>query len=283
MHLLQNLKISYNLGVIDNSNFTLEPIPGKDTCKAAVLENGERYFIKFLRDYNNEKLTVEEIFNEVAEERILSALGISDLGHTVKMVNSKLAIIQKYFPKNWSCVEQEGLEITSIEEWATLLTVESWVRQCDRGMGANHHVGLAVVDGVGIKYRAIPLDLGHSFIGHPGNYNGIDDDLTPDWVKNSLFWTTRKFPKTALEETVSKAEKISIVQVLNGALDHILQATNWSEDIKTHLKNHADRAANFLYVRRPKLREVLLTWWDQANQGTEVVGEALQQPVVVAA
>lgn len=272
--------------MLGNSNFTLEPILGKEnTCKTAILENGDRYFVKFLRTYDNEFQTAEEIFNEIAEERVLKALGVSDLGHTVETVNSRIAIVQRYYPKNWSQVEQEGLEIIDIEEWATLLAAETWVRQSDRGVGANHHVGLVIVDGVGVKYRAIPLDLGHSFVGHPGGYNGIDDDLNQDWIK-SLFWTSKKFPRAALEASVSEIEKVSIVQVINGALEHILQATNWSDDLRTHLKNHADRVANFLYARRPKLKDALLGWWDQTQAiagNIAVPNDMVEQVMPVAA
>lgn len=268
--------------MFDDVKFTLESIPGKDTCKTAVLENGERYFVKFLRTYDNELLTAEELFNEIAEERILAALGITDLGHTVKMINSRLAIVQRHYPKNWSSVEQENLEIAYVEEWATLLAAETWVRQGDRGVGSHHHVGLVVVDGVGVKYRAIPLDLGSSFIGHPGGYTGLDDDLNPEWVK-SLFWTSKQFPRASLEEVLSKVDKLSIVQVLNGALEHILQATNWSEDIATHLKNHADCAANFLSVRRPKLKDVLLAWWDQTQTVVKTVPADAEGQAVLAA
>ncbi len=252
---------------LSNKNFILHPHPsGKITCKVAVLENDDKYFVKYLRTYDNEFHTAEEIFNEVLEERILAALDISDLNHSVEPVNSRIAIVQRYYAKNWSNVASEGLEIANFDEWPLFLTAETWVRQTDRGPGKNEHVGLAVVDGVGSKYRAGPLDLGCSFVGQPGGYEGVDDDLTSDWVK-SLFWTKQDFPKAALEEAIAKIEKLSIVQIVNSAMEHILQASNWSEEVKVHIKKHGDRVANFLYARRAKLKEVLLGWWDQAHAG----------------
>lgn len=261
---------------LPDAEFTLEPHhSGKATCFVANFSTGERFFAKFPRTSENEVQGIEEIFNELLGGKIFSTLGIYDIKYDVKPLNLRLAIIQRYHPKDWSNAEDEGVEVVNLDEWPLFLAAESWMRQSDRLLDKKEHVGLALVDGEPGRYRAIPLDLGHALIGHPGGYTGVDEDLTSEWMKN-LFWTNKDIKKDALISAISLIEKVPVYQVIYEIVQDVLKISNWSETIKLHLKKHADNVAHFLLVRRVKLKEVLLAWWEEKYKDLNTISNSEQ-------
>lgn len=261
---------------LPEAEFILEPHHSdKATCFVANFSTGEKLFVKFPRTSENEIQGIEEIFNELLGSKIFSGLGIYDINYTVKPLGLRLAIIQRYHSKDWSSAEDEGVEVTNLDEWPLFLAAETWMRQSDRSADKKEHVGLALVDGEPGRYRAIPLDLGNALIGHPGEYKGLDEDLTPEWMKN-LFWTNKDIKKDALLSAISLIERLPVYQLVYEVVQDVLQISNWSETIKLHLKKHADDVAHFLLVRRRKLSEVLLSWWEEKYQNVIEVPESEQ-------
>lgn len=246
--------------------FNLEPHPsGKNTCFILTSTNsGVKLFVKFPRTVDDSGQGIEEIYAELLGEKILIALEASCLSSHIEVISLKVAIVREYCDKNWSDGTREHLEIANYNEWPLLLTAETLMRQTDRSPDKHEHVGLRVVDGIGRRYKAVPLDLGHAFIGFPGGYNGLDEDLTSDWI-NSLFWAHRELTRAELEETISKVEKLQITKITYQVAEEILKVSNWPSSVIDHLWRHVDKVGYFLMVRQKKIRATLLNWWDQKH------------------
>lgn len=244
-------------------SFNLEPHPsGKNTCFILTTTSGLKRFVKFPRTVDDSGQGVEEMFSELLGESILSWVGASRPSSSIEVISLKIALVREYCEKNWSNTITENLEIANYDEWAPFLVAETLMHQTDRSPDKHEHIGLSLVDGINRQYNAVPLDLGHAFIGSPGGYSGLDEDLTPEWV-NSLFWAHREFSRGELENAITKIEELPVVKIIYEVVNEILKVSNWPDSIKTHLWKHADKVGFFLLIRQKKIREILLRWWDQ--------------------
>lgn len=249
-----------------NSPYTLEPHgSGKKTCYiATITHTGEKFFVKMPRTIDNVNEGLQEIFAELLGEEIFSAVGVDDIGSQLQNLGFQPAIVQRYHPKNWTNSTDQGVEIVNYHEWPLFLAAETLMRQTDRSPGKPEHVGLSLIEGVGLKYRGIPLDLGNAFVGYPSGYQGLDEDLNPEFLK-TLFWSTRDSTRAELEDAITRLEEIAMFEVVYKSYRKIEDFSTWSTPQLTELKKHIDRVLYFLQVRIKKLRAVLLSWWDQEH------------------
>lgn len=266
---------------LSGKKFDLEPHnSGKTTCWVATTQDGGMYFVKFPRTVEDSHQGGEEIFSELLGADILSRLNIQGIQYSVEQVNFKLAIVERFHSKNWSNSSDEGIVISNYDQWSLLLTAEAWMGQSDRAVGKPEHVGLVSVDDVGKNYNAIPIDLGHAFVGQPSGNQALDESLTPDYVKG-IFWANREMSETDLEAAISKVDELPVVEIVNGVVDKILSVSSWPENFKVYIKKHADQVTFFLLLRRKRLKGVLLEWYRQYKSQTTSTPDVDQRVVVV--
>jgi hypothetical protein len=256
---------------IISADYKFEPHPsGKNTCFIATHKStGENHFVKFPRTIDNLQAGMEEIFHEMLGENIIFSLGILEREYSLQVIDFKPAIVQPYYTKNWSNSGDEGIEIVNKNEWPLLLAAELLMGQMDRPVGKPEHVALALVEGVGLKSRAVPIDLGHAFFGAPSGSQRLDEDMNPG-LPATLFWSSGDFTRAELEAAITFVESLPLYEIVYITVSKIIALGSWSEQQIDLIKSHADKLNFFLLSRRNKLRNILLAWWDQKYQSVQV-------------
>lgn len=234
-----------------------------------VLSNrfGKKKFLKYPR--NADRSMLIELLNEVIVDRIHEKIGLNSVQVFFENVDGRLGLIEDYYPTNWNHANANpNLEVKNKELFGRLLVAELLVRQTDRSPSKLEHVGVLEKNGFIIW---VPIDNGHSLKGWSKEYTGLDEDLNVQFISN-LFSSTQVNSFDEIQKGIEIVKSLDFAEIISEIIRELLEKSYWTDDAKEYFESYGNEVIDFLNVRKEKLQNILIEWWNQKQNQASIQG-----------